>query len=50
MQKIFLTKNRITLVDDEDYDHLNQFKWHFDGNYATRLKQKNYRLGGGGLL
>jgi len=46
MKKIFTSKKLVALVDDEDYDYLNQFEWNgvFDGNnyYATRtLKLEN---------
>jgi hypothetical protein len=34
---IELTKNKKALVSPE-FEYLNQFKWHFDGRYATRTK------------
>lgn len=46
MKKIELTQNQITLVDDEDFERLNQFKWcaHYNKHtkkfYAVRAKNK----------
>jgi len=36
MKFINLTRGKKVIVDDEDFDHLNQWKWFFDGNYALR--------------
>jgi hypothetical protein len=46
MKEISLTKGQITIVDDSDFDFLNQWKWFaiFDGSnyYAARTDWDNY--------
>lgn len=36
MQRIKLTQNKYALVDDDDFDFLNQWKWYFNSGYAVR--------------
>lgn len=47
MKKIPLTQNQVSLVDDEDFDKLNKFKWYADkqlsGFYARRMSYQNVR-------
>ena len=41
MKKIKLTKGYEAIVDDKDFDFLNQWKWYFAHGYAVRT-QNNY--------
>jgi|WetSurMetagenome_2_1015567.scaffolds.fasta_scaffold284616_1 hypothetical protein len=34
--KINLTQNKFAIIDENDFEKVNQFKWHFDGRYASR--------------
>lgn len=40
MKQISLTKGKYVLVDDEDFEYLNQWKWYFD-RYAMRNEKVN---------
>jgi hypothetical protein len=43
MKKIFLPNDKITLVDDSDYDFLNQWKWYITSNGYVARKDKEGR-------
>lgn len=39
-REIPLTQGKVTIVDNEDYQKLTQYKWFFDGRYAARMIPK----------
>lgn len=45
MKHIPLTKGRFAIVDDEDFEYLNQFKWHVSHNYAKHRLPVNKESG-----
>jgi len=45
MRRIPLTKGKEALVDDQDYDHLMQWKWQYACGYARRTVKRADRRG-----
>lgn len=42
MREILLSRGKVALVDDSDYESLSRWKWHFDGKYyAAREGRKS---------
>lgn len=41
MKTIKLTKGRFTIVDDDLFEFLNQYKWHYQFGYAKRMIRVN---------
>lgn len=41
MKELVLTKGKVALIDDEDFEYLSQWKWSFDGRYAVRGQKIN---------
>lgn len=40
MKEIKLTQGRVALVDDNDFERINQFKWYFSHGYAMKDTRK----------
>lgn len=38
--EIKLSQNKITIVDDEDFERVNELKWYYGHGYATRSKNR----------
>lgn len=41
MKNIQLSKGKVALVDDEDFDFLSQWRWHFSTGYAMRTSPRS---------
>lgn len=46
MKEIELTQGFKAIVDDEDYEYLSKWKWHYSNGYAVRHNSELYRTTG----
>jgi len=47
MKHIILTQNKVALVDEADYDYLNQWKWCAQRNHQTHYAKRSIRITNG---
>lgn len=47
MRTIPLTKGKVAIVDDEDYEWLSEFKWHYRESWSSAYAARTLYLGGG---
>ena len=47
MKEIKLTQNKVALVDDEDFEYLNQWKWHAEKGKCTFYAKRTVPIGKG---
>lgn len=40
-KEIFLSQGKFAIVDDEDYERVNQYKWHYRQGYASHTRYEN---------
>lgn len=42
MKEIILTQGKVALVDDKDFEYLNQWKWHADESLRTFYAKRDF--------
>lgn len=44
MKLLSISQNKVTQVDDEDFEWLSQYKWYYSGGYPKRYNKRNKPL------